>query len=118
MGRNEIEVQMQLTESKWSKDFTACVECGTTDRPYTGRGMCKPCYQRVWKRELQFKASERVYREGDDWKAFSRQVVVHDNGWKHRAQYDKKIGLTAFQSLANWPFDRKPTETEWERLAK
>jgi len=33
----------------WSRYSAACVECGTTERPHEGKGLCKLCYYRRWK---------------------------------------------------------------------
>jgi len=35
----------------WSKKFTECRDCGTTERPHYGLGLCRPCWNRfTWKR--------------------------------------------------------------------
>jgi ferredoxin-like protein FixX len=33
---------------RWSRDYHACVECGTTEIPHTARGLCQDCYMRAW----------------------------------------------------------------------
>lgn len=34
-----------IPEDKWSMEYDECVECGTTEIPYGGRGLCKRCYK-------------------------------------------------------------------------
>lgn len=34
--------------TRWSRANTACVDCGTTERPHMARGRCNPCYMRWW----------------------------------------------------------------------
>lgn len=34
----------------WAKKWDCCQECGTTDKPHEGRGLCKSCYRR-WRRK-------------------------------------------------------------------
>jgi hypothetical protein len=33
--------------TRWAKNFDACVECGKTNRPHYGRGLCNACGQRA-----------------------------------------------------------------------
>src|SRR5215471_12210203 len=32
--------------AQWSVSFNACVECGRTDRPHSGHGLCNTCFAR------------------------------------------------------------------------
>ena len=38
----------QAVLRKWSRKYDCCVECGTSDLPHYGRGLCKRCYQQKW----------------------------------------------------------------------
>lgn len=42
---------------RWTADYDACTECGTTDRPHSGRGLCGRCDSR-----LRFRRSHGVVR--------------------------------------------------------
>ena len=33
-------------EKQWSHKYTACIECGTTERKHQGRGLCRNCHAR------------------------------------------------------------------------
>jgi uncharacterized Zn finger protein (UPF0148 family) len=49
----------------WSKKYNKCIVCGTTERKYGGKGMCKKCYYCEWKmteggKEYKEKNSEKV----------------------------------------------------------
>jgi hypothetical protein len=43
----------RLSEGRWSHRYAACVECGTTSRPYAGQGRCRTCYGRHWRQSLR-----------------------------------------------------------------
>lgn len=35
----------------WSKKWAFCLECGSERNPYHGRGYCRPCYFKQYKRK-------------------------------------------------------------------
>lgn len=35
---------------RWAEQHDACVECGGTDRPHAGGGLCRRCYGRAYNR--------------------------------------------------------------------
>lgn len=35
---------------KWAKKWDCCQGCGTTERPYCAKGLCRPCYMRGWRK--------------------------------------------------------------------
>lgn len=37
-----------MFDEQWSKLYTECQECGTTEVPHRGRGLCKDCYWEDW----------------------------------------------------------------------
>ncbi len=36
----------ETKKRRWSKEFDCCRDCGGTDEPHFGRGLCKTCYNR------------------------------------------------------------------------
>lgn len=34
--------------SGWSRKYTACLKCGTNERPYGAKGLCQRCYSLQW----------------------------------------------------------------------
>jgi len=40
-----------LTRGEWSSHGPCCAECGTTEKPHGGRGLCRSCYHRHWRQE-------------------------------------------------------------------
>jgi hypothetical protein len=45
-SRREHLTRYHGANGEWSKDFAACTECGRSDRPYAGYGVCLACYKR------------------------------------------------------------------------
>ena len=35
-----------VPDGKWSQNYDRCIECGTTEIPYGGKGMCMRCYSK------------------------------------------------------------------------
>jgi hypothetical protein len=46
-----FELGGTLKPSKpWSKNHSCCIECGRTDKPCHGHGLCSRCYMKKYKR--------------------------------------------------------------------
>ena len=45
---------------RWALKHDACVECGGTERPHQGRGLCRACYQR-----LRWHEPDKKWSDGD-----------------------------------------------------
>ncbi len=41
-----LEIRRKNSKNRWSLHYDACVECGTTEIPYNGKGRCDNCYAR------------------------------------------------------------------------
>lgn len=37
------------TSGRWSKRYTECIECGTTEIKHKGHGLCQSCTSRAWR---------------------------------------------------------------------
>jgi hypothetical protein len=67
--RKREVLRMAENETKkrpWSKDFERCRDCGGTDKPHYGRGLCQTCYMRHKKAGTsdQFPTTKRVRKKG------------------------------------------------------
>lgn len=45
-SRHDHLTRYHGANGRWSKDYDACTECGRSDRPYAGHGVCLACYKR------------------------------------------------------------------------
>lgn len=65
---------------RWSKNHNACIECGRTDSPHIGRGLCNACYARLWRsthaNKLRNKVSLSPRFEGFDSSVHLENVKV------------------------------------------
>lgn len=53
-GHKPVTIQQNmLPPIIWPKEYTHCKECGDTDRPHHGRGLCRKCYARIIAREYR-----------------------------------------------------------------
>jgi hypothetical protein len=61
----------------WSKAHARCVECGTTDKPHKGHGLCAACYLRRYAADDPARHRERCrawrQRNRERHLAWSRQ---------------------------------------------
>lgn len=54
--RKNVSISISLRWEKWHKlnrwsiKHGSCIECGTTKRKHSGKGLCDICYGRTWKR--------------------------------------------------------------------
>jgi hypothetical protein len=50
--RRTEEIKRAKTANKrWSKDFSTCIKCNTTDSPYASKGECQRCFhKRNWRK--------------------------------------------------------------------
>jgi len=95
----------------WSLHFESCVSCGSNQFRHCARGLCTYCYK------LENKDRENALRVMRYERKTIKKKVNLD--WQQRARYDRhKLGLSAKQSLEFWPFDTKPSETEWHLLSE
>lgn len=46
----------------WSKEYSCCTECGTTERKHYGKGLCYRCYNRRKRKENPVPNRERAKR--------------------------------------------------------
>jgi hypothetical protein len=49
-GREAWKARKAAWLHEWSEHYAACVECGTTDQPHQGRGLCRRCDSRLRQR--------------------------------------------------------------------
>jgi len=97
---------------RWSLCFESCISCGTKQFPHAARGLCTQCYK------IENKDRNNALRVIRDANIAKPKKLVNKE-WQQRARYDRhKLGLSAKQSLEFWPFDTKPTETEWLELSE
>ena len=47
---------------RWARDWDCCQECGRTDRPHEGRGLCRLCYKRQYLKTPKGRAARRRQR--------------------------------------------------------
>jgi hypothetical protein len=45
-----LKIRRENSANRWSLEYDCCVECGTTETPYNGHGLCDNCYAR-WLRK-------------------------------------------------------------------
>jgi hypothetical protein len=53
-----------VPDGKWSRKYDCCIECGTTERKYVGKGLCTKCHRAVRykvKKNGDFKKWSRKY---------------------------------------------------------
>jgi len=47
-----LKARSEKLIGRWSRDYDACIECGTTDREHGSLGLCVNCYARhFWRKK-------------------------------------------------------------------
>ena len=80
----------------WSRKYDACIECGTTERKYAGKGLCTRCNQ--YKRTIEARGYECDYQDGK--RVFSEEhrcnlstaMQGNTNGIQNLKQFQKCCG--------------------------
>jgi len=49
---NSDHTRLHHTITRWSKLFDACLQCNTTERTHSGRGLCFRCWQQARARQI------------------------------------------------------------------
>ena len=77
-----------IPEGKWSHQYDACIECGTTEIRHWGKGYCETCYPKVYMAEYRqrpdYYASKREYFQ-------NRRKQTHLTSGKWAMYYDACI---------------------------
>lgn len=47
MSRSAHSRLHTIRDKQWSRQYRACIECGTTERPHNAHGLCWNCYKRL-----------------------------------------------------------------------
>lgn len=91
-GHNRQGLVSCTSGERWAINYDCCTECGTTESPHAGKGLCKKCY----KRNLYLTKKEKLGR----WsRSFDECIECGKTDFTHRAKglcsrcYDKKVNF-------------------------
>lgn len=74
----------------FERDARVCVDCGERAR-IAGRGRCKPCYDRDWKRRNPEKGAEYSARYREKHPEKRREYVQRVKPWRDPEVHEKKM---------------------------
>jgi len=49
--------------NQWSLKYKSCTRCGTVDKPHDGRGLCKNCYRKYYRKTPAGRAERKRYQQ-------------------------------------------------------
>lgn len=88
----------------WSRKYDKCIVCGTTERKYCAKGMCRKCYEKKWAKKnpekcrnnaRKFRESEKgkisfqEYRKSDRYKEIAKKWRNSERGREYQKEYNK-----------------------------
>ncbi len=94
----------------WSKKFTKCIECGSTETEHQGYGLCRNCYMKKMRSEKPdiYKEMDKRYKQTPEYKAWSKE-------YESRPEVKERHRLASKKYRENNPGRMKEIQDRWEK---
>lgn len=101
----------RMKKDKWSKKYNldACIECGRSDIPHHGQGLCRNCHSQKCKQSLAYKKWYEKYKQSGKRKECYQRWEQSDKGKETIRKYKRKYNRTE---------KRKACCQKWEQSDK
>jgi len=75
-----------MSKIGWSLKYDKCTDCGTTDMPHIGHGLCRHCYHR--QRYIKLSANRERTDKGDIIRQITREYLIREYKEKGKSLQD------------------------------